>query len=206
MKDYKLSEVIVMLEKAFDLLNENFFECALSKSVITIQSTPRAYGHFSCNKIWNVSEIRAHEINLGAETLNRSIEEVIATLVHEMVHQYCSEQGIKDTSRGNTYNNKKFKEEAEKRGLIIECADKIGWSVTTPAECLKKFISEQDIFQQIALCRITPSKKDKEKKKSSTRKYICPICKQQVRSTKDVFLICGSCFKEGNVIDLVKVS
>lgn len=198
----QLSETINMLEQAFDLLNQSFFESALSKSVITIQSTPKSYGHFSCNKVWNVSDERAHEINLGAETLNRSIEQVIATLVHEMVHQYCSEQGINDTSRGNTYHNKKFKEEAEKRGLIIEYADKIGWSVTNPAKSLKEFISENAIFQQIALCRVSPCKA--EKKKSSTRKYTCPICNQQVRATKDVSLVCGLCFEDGNVIKLVK--
>lgn len=35
------------LNKLFDLLNQRFFESALSRPTITIQSTPRAYGHFS---------------------------------------------------------------------------------------------------------------------------------------------------------------
>ena len=35
------------LNKIFDLLNAEFFESALSRPTITIQSTPRAYGHFS---------------------------------------------------------------------------------------------------------------------------------------------------------------
>lgn len=35
------------LNKVFDLLNAAFFENALSRPTITIQSTPRAYGHFS---------------------------------------------------------------------------------------------------------------------------------------------------------------
>lgn len=35
------------LNKVFDLLNAEFFENALSRPTITIQSTPRAYGHFS---------------------------------------------------------------------------------------------------------------------------------------------------------------
>lgn len=33
--------------KLFDLLNQRFFENELSRPTITIQSTPRAYGHFS---------------------------------------------------------------------------------------------------------------------------------------------------------------
>ena len=35
------------LNKMFDLLNEEFFESELSRPTITIQSTPKAYGHFS---------------------------------------------------------------------------------------------------------------------------------------------------------------
>lgn len=35
------------LNKLFDLLNQRFFENALARPTITIQSTPRAYGHFS---------------------------------------------------------------------------------------------------------------------------------------------------------------
>lgn len=188
-----LSKTIEMLEQAFDILNKQYFENTLSKSVITIQSTPKAYGHFSCEKIWDISEKnQAHEINLGAETLSRKIESVIATLLHEMVHQYCSENDIKDTSRGNAYHNKKFKMEAEKRALIIEYDTRIGWSCTTPSVELKKFIENNRIFQQISLNRITPSL-EKEKKDSSTRKYICPGCQQNVRATKQVHIKCSIC-------------
>ena len=35
------------LNKIFDLLNETYFESTLSRPTITIQSTPKAYGHFS---------------------------------------------------------------------------------------------------------------------------------------------------------------
>ena len=35
------------LNKLFDLLNQRFFENKLLRPTITIQSTPRAYGHFS---------------------------------------------------------------------------------------------------------------------------------------------------------------
>ena len=31
------------------------------------------------------------------------------------------------------------------------------------------------------------------KKPSSTRKYICPICRQSVRATKIVNILCGDC-------------
>ena len=75
------------LNKVFDLLNAEFFENALSRPTITIQSTPRAYGHFSLRDDTWVSKLGGtHEINIGAGTLARPIEEVTATLLHEMVH------------------------------------------------------------------------------------------------------------------------
>lgn len=39
------------LNKIFDLLNAEFFEGALSRPTITIQSTPKAYGHFSLREV-----------------------------------------------------------------------------------------------------------------------------------------------------------
>ena len=105
------------LNKLFDLLNEEFFESELSRPTITIQSTPRAYGHFSLRDDAWISKLGAtHEINLGAGTLARPIEDVAATLLHEMVHYYNHVNGIKDTSRGYTYHNRRFKEAAEARG------------------------------------------------------------------------------------------
>ena len=128
------------LNKIFDLLNAEYFENELSRPTITIQSTPKAYGHFSLKDDTWVSSIgNSHEINIGAGTLARPIEEVIATLLHEMVH-YCNYQnGIQDCSRGNTYHNKRFKAAAECRGLQVSHHEKYGWSITQPTEQLMDF-------------------------------------------------------------------
>ena len=102
------------LNKIFDLLNAEYFENALSSPTITIQSTPKAYGHFSLrDDTWISKTGMSHEINIGAGTLARPIEEVTATLLHEMVHYHNYMNGIQDCSRGNTYHNKRFKAEAE---------------------------------------------------------------------------------------------
>ena len=91
------------LNKIFDLLNEEFFESALSRPTITIQSTPRAYGHFSLREdTWISKNGASHEINIGAGTLARPIEEVCATLLHEMVHYHNYILGVQDCSRGGS--------------------------------------------------------------------------------------------------------
>ena len=75
------------LNKLFDLLNQHYFENALSRPTITIQSTPKAYGHFSMRPDTWVSAVGcSHEINIGAGTLSRPIEDICATLLHEMIH------------------------------------------------------------------------------------------------------------------------
>ena len=98
------------LNTIFDLLNARYFEGALSRPIITIQSTPKAYGHYTLYDAWSVDGDKGmREINIGAGTLSRPIENVVATLLHEMVHYWNDTNGIKDASRGNTYHNKNFK-------------------------------------------------------------------------------------------------
>lgn len=208
----KYNRVAGYLEQIYRLLNERFFENTLSTPVITIQSTPNAYGHVSVNDVWETSGERKKELNIGAGTLSRPIEEVAATMVHEMVHLYCIANGIKDTSRNGTYHNKKFKTEAEKRGLSIKHHSTYGYTITNPADELLQFIIDNDLVD-IRINRIefygiptigkgadggsndSGGKTEKPPKKSSTRKYQCPCCGNSVRATKDINIICGDCME-----------
>ena len=109
------------LNKIFDLLNDAYFENTLSRPTITIQSTPKAYGHFTLrDDAWVSKNGASHEINIGAGTLARPIENVAATLLHEMCHYWNYENGVQDCSRGGTYHNRRFKETAESHGLTVE--------------------------------------------------------------------------------------
>ena len=194
------------LNKVFDLLNAEFFENTLSRPTITIQSTPRAYGHFSLREDTWVSKLGGtHEINIGAGTLARPIEEVTATLLHEMVHYFDYENGIQDCSRGNTYHNRRFKAAAEAHGLIVTHSDKYGWSHTSPSDELLDFILENGLTDilisrnEFAGFRVTGTGTHSGTegttltRTSSTRKYICPCCGNSVRATKEVHIACLDC-------------
>lgn len=87
-----------LLEKVFRSLNARFFDNSLEEPVITIMSTPKAYGHVTVGKTWLSGQEARHELNIGAGTLNRPIEEVVATLLHECVHLWNIQTGVKDTS------------------------------------------------------------------------------------------------------------
>lgn len=192
------------LNKVFDLLNAEFFENALSRPTITIQSTPKAYGHFSLREDTWISTLGGtHEINIGAGTLSRPIEEVAATLLHEMVHYYNYQLGIQDCSRGNTYHNRRFKEAAESHGLLVRHHEKYGWTITRPSDRLLEVILKYDL-SDILLSRneysgfssvgtggadfgsATP-------RKSSSRKYACPCCGMSIRATRAVNVACMDC-------------
>lgn len=188
------------------MLNTDIFGGQLETPVITIQSTPKAYGHVTVAKVWEVKhENQANELNIGAGTLSRPIEEIVATMVHEMVHLENLQNGVQDTSRGGTYHNKAFKDLAEKRMLKIDHDQKYGWTITSVTEDLLNWCAALDLvdiqinrnegynFGGMGKGIVPPVAGKTPKKKSSTRKYVCPECGQTVRATKAVNIICGDC-------------
>ena len=204
------------LEYAFDVLNEVYFGGELPPIVISIMSSPRTNGHFTINKEWRFEENDLHEINISAEHLDRPIENIMATLCHEMVHYYCQLNGIKDTSQNHRYHNKNFKREAEERGLIIEYAKGIGYSVTRPSPEFIEVIKSHGIEKPIDINRdgalagllgITGTNGNGSqgggaegggavKKKCSSRKYVCPRCQNSLRATKNLNILCMDCLEQ----------
>lgn len=202
------------LYRIFDALNEKYFDSKLPRVVITIQSSVKAYGHFSSNRWKNKAEkneiipdkeievaknegeiIKYHEINIAAEHLKRNIYHLCATLQHEMIHLYCHVNDIKDTSNGNVYHNKRFKKEAELRGLYIDKAPTIGWSVTEPTEEFINFVEsikvEKELFNFFRKISMKiPSEKAPSKK---TTKYTCPGCDEAVRGPLGLNILCKDC-------------
>lgn len=112
------------------------------------------------------------------------------------------QKGVQDCSRGNTYHNRKFKEEAEKHGLVIEFDKRIGWSLTTSAPLLIDLIKERG-WEKLDMFRDYNGWKGAGtgKKPSSTRKYTCPVCGQSIRATKEVNFICGDCMVKMVTVD-----
>lgn len=204
----KYSRLAGYLEKLYDKLNDAFFDGELDRPVITIQSTPRAYGHYSLVPYWNVDGTAKREINIAAGALNnRPIESVIATLVHEMCHQYNNEiANVQCTSRGGTYHNRYFKQTAEAHGLIVTRSEKYGWSITSPSEELLEWILDNDI-QEIKLnrndlcgVRIVGGSSAANggvpvptRSTAHNHRYMCPCCHNIARSSKPLRLICGDC-------------
>ena len=130
-----------------------------------------------------------------------------------MVHEYCMETSIKDTSNNGVYHNRRFKEQAEAHGLTVDHHEKYGWTITSPSEELLDFIifqGWQDIQmgERLAWSDMAGTGAGSKapgssqtgapkppKAKSSTRRWVCPKCGTIIRSTKDVRVICADCME-----------
>jgi len=154
--------------------------------------------------------------------LDRPIENIMATLCHEMVHYYCQLNGIADVSKGGRYHNKNFKRESEARGLLIGYHKYIGYSVTEPTPEFIQVIKDNGIEKPIDINRdgeiwlgglgtglggnggteggtggLVGIDGKPTKKKGSTRKYICSGgCGCSFRATKDLNVMCMDCMAE----------
>lgn len=155
----KMSRAVGQLEKIYNTLNADLFGGALPVPIITVQSKPGTYGHCTTSKVWKNKDSQQYEMNIAAEMLSVEIEEVLDTLIHEMIHLYCRENGIQEVSRGGYQR------------------------ISVPAGGT----------QSSSGAAMQP---EGGKRPSSTRKYQCPCCKNSVRATKTVNLICGDCMEK----------
>ena len=209
--------VVSELHRAFKIFNENLFDGVLPEPAILIQSRGNkklTLGWCTVAKVWKneMTHEERYEINIVAEALNRGVYPVMTTLLHEMVHLNNLINNVKDTSRGNTYHNMKFKNTAEEHGLIIEHAEKIGWSVSKLSGYTMDLIDRNNFNEAVfSLGRrdmeFDSIGKPRKKKKTSSRKYYCPKCGTSIRASKDVFILCGDCtdIEKGEVVPMIKV-
>ena len=193
--------IVHALEALFWEINKKFFVSALSKPVITVAphlSRINCLGWCTTCRIWKDDQSDGYyEINISAEYLKRSFQDIFETLLHEMVHLLNLQEGKNDTSHSGLYHNKVFKQTAEAHGLIVYRTKDYGYNATYLSPESIKFIEsldkkDFDIYRGMVSCSADG---ENDAKRSSTRKYICPNpnCDVSVRATKDVNILCGDC-------------
>lgn len=190
----KFYETIRRLEKLFDQFNEELFDGELERPILTVQAdtTKGAYGWCTTQKIWKSEKEEYYEINICAEHLNRPIKEICATLIHEMVHLDNLYKGVQDTSANGRYHNKKFKETAEARGLVIDKDPRYGWTKTSLNDDLAKWIDENVGKEGFDLARAKKIGRAAGAKKKYNF-YVCPCCGVKFYSIYEINAICDDC-------------
>ena len=198
-----MQDLQIIMQGMYSRINEKFFNNELEKVIITFESGYKkgAYGWIKNVKDWKQEtrkeQTERYSINLSSDYLNRSREQIISTLMHEMCHLYALQKEIQDTSRSGIYHNKKFKAIAEEHGRDVQEADNIGWSVTSLKPETREWLKENCNFSEITIYKEKPLVADRiAKPKQSSRKYVCPCCGLIVRATKECRIQCVECDKE----------
>lgn len=188
-----LQKSVQNLEELFDFFNEKLYEGKLEKPIISIQSDPKgsSYGWCTTYKAWETTDGESYyEINMTAEHMTRSFEEIVGTLIHEMAHLYNLMNEIKDCNAAQ-YHNKKYKEAAEAHGLIVEKMGRYGYASTKINDEVKEMIKDLDYTFDIA--RKTLTRKSGAGKKRVSYKYMCPCCGSKVYAASPINVRCIDC-------------
>lgn len=218
MKKMSISPIIDALETSFDWLNNRFYDGALPRPVITMSEGKDRYrGWFyagtkenpNAGKIWHTNDgsQSANELCVCSDSLNRSFEEIVDTLCHEMVHCFNDMEHVQDCARSGSRHNKKFKEAAEAHGMKwnppvegdeASQADykRVGYSRVSLKDDVKDEVYEalEGLKNALTIYRDTTCNgKKKPSKKSRVFKYVCPCCGNSVRATKELAVMCGDC-------------
>lgn len=192
-----ITKTLEELYRIFHELEKSIFKYEMEEPVILIQSNKKkVLGTCSTNKCWenkNSEDDKKYQITISAEHLNSPIEDIIDTLIHEMVHLHCSLQDIKETSNNSVYHNKRFKEEAEKYGLEVSKGQTVGWGYTKlkddTKELIKSFKINEKVFDYYKRPYVGSASK-----KVTYYKYICE-CGHKISLYKKLNLVCGDCKK-----------
>lgn len=90
-------------------------------------------GHYAASR-WHLDGGERAEVLVGGEGLRCGAVDVLGTLLHEAAHGLAQTRGVKDTSRGGRYHNRRYRALAEELGLEVAETPPIGWSATTVPE------------------------------------------------------------------------
>jgi predicted SprT family Zn-dependent metalloprotease len=176
----------------------------LPPCVITMQRKNRTYGYFCGDRWANQAGTVRDEIAMNpVHFITRSVEEVLSTLVHEMVHLWQHHEG--QPSRSG-YHNTEWADQMEAVGLVPTDSGKPGGKRT--GQRVTHYIQEGGPFaqagQQLLAKGFLLSWHDRAtddaegraraRKKANTRtKYTCPGCGLNAWAKQDIVLVCGAC-------------
>ncbi len=94
-----------------------------------------------------------HEVVVVAEHLNRSAEDIVATLLHEAAHALNFARGVYDCSRSQ-YHNRKFEAAAKELGLDVTQVAHYGFALTAmPAETAQRYNAETEALRRVLMHR-----------------------------------------------------
>jgi hypothetical protein len=179
--------LLAALHELYAATRERWYAGELPDVAITVIPAGRrnALGWCSRDERWtneaNGASLR--ELNLAAEHLNRTPEEIAATVLHEAVHVWTQANGIMDTSRSGKYHNAKFRDAATAHGLTCEQMEGHGWAFTGLTDEARAWLDALTYDREaLTLARATEARATK-RQGSPFIIYTCEACGYKVRAT-----------------------
>lgn len=196
-------QVYSELQEAYDVFNRELFDGQLPPCLITMQRKARTYGYFSGKRWKSQTGAMTDEIALNpTHFADRSAQEVLATLAHEMTHLWQHHFG-KPSRTG--YHNREWADKMVAIGLCPSDTGEPGGKRT--GQRMSHYVIEGGSFAQ-ASCRLlvqgfaiswrdwageARGDGNDMKKNTSRRKYTCIICGLNAWAKPNVRLYCGTC-------------
>lgn len=116
-----MSDITSEVERAFNILNKELFASKLLPVPVFIQTKKKV------SLKWMVD---SKSLIIGVDFVKLSSNEILVTLLHEMIHILNYQKGILDVTI-NQYHNKHFLEHALRVGFVVIKHKTQGWSITT---------------------------------------------------------------------------
>lgn len=189
------------LDKAYEFLNGKLFGNNLSPLLITLHRRPKSKGYFLAQSFKaRVGKASVHELALNPEVfVGRSDEEILSTLVHEMVHAWQQEHGRPPR---RCYHDREWADKMKEVGLYPSTTGEPGGKEV--GQRVTHYIIQGGSFQRVCADLLksgwelgweSPAGRSKASSKSSASKtkFTCPSCGQNAWAKPTALLICGQC-------------
>jgi len=200
------------LQNAYDYFNRALFGGGLPQVLITLQRRAHALGYFSPDRFQHRGETdeQVHEIALNPNGFaGKTDEEILSTLVHEMVHVWQQEYGHPGRGR---YHNREWAHKMYGIGLVPSSTGKPGGAIT--GDSMSHYALEDGPYltacrEFLKCCRLVwESAADADHdsgaedettgvtKPQTRAKFTCPNCGLNVWAKPSALVDCHSCSAE----------
>jgi predicted SprT family Zn-dependent metalloprotease len=185
---------------AYDFFNERLFGRHLPRCLITMQRKKRVYGYFSKGRFGTLEGEVTDEIALNPMHFrNRTTEQCLSTLVHEMTHLRQHHFG-KPSRIG--YHNSEWGDLMRAVGLIPSSTGAPGGKPT--GQRVSHYIELDGAFAiacaellrdgfTLRYADLFDDEEAKKKKAESKTKYTCPQCGLNAWAKPDAHIMCEAC-------------
>jgi hypothetical protein len=160
----------------------------------------RKLGHFAARRWRLAGGGERSEILVAGEGLDRSPDAVLATLLHEAAHALAFTRGVRDTSQGGRYHNRRFAALAAELGLQAATLRPYGLAATTllPLTEARYAAVLDELADALVLWRaVEPSRTVTTGRRAEPSVRCVCACPRQIRLRWSILhgapVVCGAC-------------